>query len=53
MQQPSKEVPEKPVKKPYEAPKLLVYGDLKEMTLSRGGRGKLDGAHGLKNRTGV
>jgi hypothetical protein len=49
----SNEVSNKPSKKPYESPKLLVYGDLKEMTLSRGGRGKLDGGTKLgARRTG-
>lgn len=29
-------------KKPYEPPKLIVYGSLAEMTLSAGGRGQPD-----------
>jgi len=29
-------------KKPYEPPKLIVYGSLAEMTQSAGGRGKSD-----------
>lgn len=50
MKQPS----EKLAKKPYQSPKLLVYGDLKEMTKTRGPVGKLDGHGGRpgKNRTG-
>jgi hypothetical protein len=33
-----------PAKKPYQAPKLLVYGNLTEMTLTMGGtKGHLDG----------
>jgi hypothetical protein len=49
MKQPSEKLP----KNPYQSPKLLVYGDLKEMTKSSGRFGKLD-AHGrpLHNRTG-
>lgn len=51
MKQPS----EKPVrKKPYVPPKLLVYGDLAQMTQSTGRTARLDGAiTGLKRRTGV
>jgi hypothetical protein len=30
-------------KKPYQAPKLLVYGNLTEMTLTKSGPGNLDG----------
>lgn len=30
-------------KKPYESPKLLVYGNLAEMTRKRGRHGNLDG----------
>jgi len=50
MKQPS----EKPVhKKPYQPPKLLVYGDLTQMTQATGSHGKLDGGMGLgKRRTG-
>jgi hypothetical protein len=50
MKQPS----EKLAKKPYQSPKLLVYGDLKEMTRSNGGVGKLDkhGPNPQKIRTG-
>lgn len=40
-------------KKPYESPKLLVYGDLREMTLSRGNRGQPDGGNRVRHqRTG-
>ena len=42
-----------PAKKPYESPKLLVYGDLTEMTKSAGRFGQLDGGSSpLKRRTG-
>lgn len=37
-------------KKPYQAPKLLVYGDLSDMTKAVGPRGKLDGGHRLLKR---
>ena len=40
MKQPS-ETPAK--KKPYESPKLLVYGDLAQMTKARGKYGRADG----------
>ncbi len=41
------------IKKPYQSPKLLVYGNLTEMTKSHGSRGKLDGGtHGGARRTG-
>jgi hypothetical protein len=40
-------------KKPYQAPKLLVYGNLTEMTQSLGGKGKKDSAtRGLARQTG-
>jgi len=39
MKQPSK----RSAKKPYQPPKLLVYGDLAEMTKAVGTRSKLDG----------
>lgn len=32
--------PEAPTKKPYQAPKLIVYGDLTELTNSRAVTGK-------------
>jgi len=49
MKQPS----EKPAKKPYQPPKLLVYGELTQMTKSHGMSGRPDGATmGLKRRTG-
>jgi len=38
-------------KKPYQAPKLLVYGSLTEMTLTMGGnKGNLDGSKSLTMR---
>ena len=38
-------------KKPYQAPKLLVYGSLTEMTLTMSGRkGNLDGSKSLTMR---
>jgi|GEM_PF-1046764 len=49
MKQPSK----KPAKKPYQSPKLLVYGDLAQMTKSHSRAGRVDGAtSGLNRRTG-
>lgn len=35
-------------KRPYSVPKLFVYGDLAEMTKSRGKTGSMDGNMGLK-----
>jgi hypothetical protein len=49
------EMPKKVAKKPYHAPKLLVYGDLKEMTLSLGQHGQRDNQTNPRNpnrRTG-
>ena len=41
-------------KKVYQAPKLSVYGDLTEMTKSKGPRSKLDGGKALNmRRTGA
>ena len=38
-------------KKPYQAPKLLVYGSLTEMTLTMAGnKGNLDGSKSLTMR---
>lgn len=37
----------KPAKKPYQSPKLLIYGNLTEMTLTAGRKGISDG--GTKN----
>jgi hypothetical protein len=49
MKQPS----ERPARKPYQSPKLLVYGDLAEMTKSAGNKAKADGGTVfLKRRTG-
>jgi hypothetical protein len=40
-------------KKPYQSPKLLVYGDLAQMTQSRGKASNPDGkTTGTKRRTG-
>lgn len=46
-----KKQPEGPVKKPYEPPKLLVYGDLAEMTKSTGRKGNPDGGVAPDRRT--
>jgi len=44
---------EKPIKKPYQSPKLLVYGDLKDMTKAIGTKGGVDGGTKTgKRRTG-
>jgi hypothetical protein len=49
MKQPSKRT----IKKPYQPPKLLVYGDLAEMTKALGTSSKLDGGtKPRKRRTG-
>jgi hypothetical protein len=41
-------------KKPYQAPKLLVYGNLTEMTLTKAGtKGTLDGSKTLNMRKTV
>ena len=42
-----------PPKKVYEPPKLQVYGDLTEMTKTKGNRNRLDGGTGNKRRTGA
>jgi hypothetical protein len=51
MNQASKEL----TKKPYHPPKLLVYGNLAEMTKSLGNKGKRDGPGGRPGhrRTGA
>lgn len=52
MKQPSE--PQAQKKKPYQSPKLLIYGDLSQMTRSSGKVGQPDGAtSGLKRRTGT
>jgi hypothetical protein len=38
-----KQASKKLVRKPYQPPKLLVYGNLAEMTKSKGNKGKMDG----------
>lgn len=38
-----KPVPERDVKRPYQPPKLHVYGNLAEMTKATGNTGKRDG----------
>lgn len=51
MKQPSE--PQAQKKKAYQSPKLLIYGDLSQMTRSSGTIGSKDGAtSGLKRRTG-
>jgi len=49
-----KQPPEKIAKKkPYESPKLLVYGDLIQMTKTKGATGNKDGGKtDVKRRTG-
>jgi hypothetical protein len=45
--------PQAVTKKPYQTPKLLVYGNLTEMTKSAGTKAQRDGAVlGVKRRTG-
>jgi len=42
---------ETPAKKPYQPPKLLIYGNLTEMTLTMSGaKGNLDGSKSLTMR---
>jgi hypothetical protein len=49
-----KQLPERPAKKPYQSPKLLVYGDLAQMTKSKAIGGRADAAKsGLRRRTGA
>jgi hypothetical protein len=49
-----KQASKKIARKPYLPPKLLVYGNLAEMTKSRGNKGKLDGgARPAHRRTGA
>ena len=51
MKQPTEKQTEK---KPYQPPKLLVYGDLTQLTQARGAKGHLDGGTRLgKRRTGA
>ena len=39
---------DEPAKKPYVAPRLEVYGDIREVTASSGMRASIDGAtHGM------
>ena len=47
-----KSISPKPIKKPYQAPKLLVYGDLAELTRTTGKKGNRDGAIGSTKKTG-
>ena len=47
MKQPS-EIPAK--KKPFQAPKLLVYGDLTQMTQAVGTKGQPDGGRAFGRR---
>jgi len=47
-----KSISPKPIKKPYQTPKLLVYGDLTEMTRATGKTGNRDGAIGSIKKTG-
>ncbi len=47
-----KSISPKPIKKPYQTPKLLVYGDLAEMTRTTGKLGNRDGAIGSAKKTG-
>ncbi len=46
-----KSISPKPIKKPYQAPKLVVYGDLAEMTRTTGKKGNRDGALGSTKKT--
>ena len=46
MKQPTK----RSAKKAYQPPKLLVYGNLAEMTKSTGNKSKIDGGNGPRMR---
>jgi hypothetical protein len=46
-----KSISPKPIKKPYQTPKLLVYGDLAEMTRTTGKLTNRDGAIGSVKKT--
>ncbi|MGH9220072.1 MAG: lasso RiPP family leader peptide-containing protein [Vicinamibacterales bacterium] len=39
-------------KKPYEPPRLDVYGDIRKVTQTVGNTGSPDGGHGAHGRTG-
>jgi len=41
----------KPAKKQYDSPQLVVYGDIRAITLSFGKSGALDGANGDLKKT--
>ncbi len=41
----------KPTKKPYQTPKLIVYGDIRKITETVGLKGNLDGGSFPKTRT--
>jgi hypothetical protein len=43
--------PDRPAKKPYESPRLEVYGDIRAVTAAVGNVGKNDGGHGA-DKTG-
>jgi hypothetical protein len=42
---------DRPARKPYESPKLEVYGDIRDVTESAGMTGSLDGAAMGPNKT--
>jgi len=39
-------------KKPYEPPRLEVYGDIRQITQTASSTGNADGGHGAHGRTG-
>jgi hypothetical protein len=39
-------------KKPYQTPRLDVYGDIRKITQTAGNTGNADGGHGVHGRTG-
>jgi hypothetical protein len=39
------------IKKPYETPQLVVYGDIREITNAAGRMGTPDGGHGRHSRS--
>ena len=42
---------DRPAKKPYETPKLFVYGDIREITKNVGNMGATDGAPMAPDKT--
>jgi hypothetical protein len=41
----------KPVKKTYHSPKVQIYGNIEQLTKSKGMTGSMDGAKGSNDKT--